>query len=138
MALLEASEEADGPPDAPPLSLPFARRDLDRLRLLLAAQSRLRELPASPRLRQLLAGRGYIDEALRWMEIHGGVQGQELAAYWRSLDLGDVPPPAGLTGPVLETAVPAQEAPPRRPRRRRRRRPRPRPPVNARVDEGTG
>jgi poly(A) polymerase len=137
MALLEASDEAEGQPGVPPLSLPFARRDLDRLRLLLAAQSRLRELRSSPRVRQILAGRGYIDEALRWMEIHGGVQGQELAAYWRSLDLGDVPPPAGLAGPVPETAV-REEAPPRRPRRRRRRRPRPRPPVDARIDEGHG
>ena len=27
------------------------------------------------------------NEALRWMEIHGGVQGQELAATWRGLEL---------------------------------------------------
>jgi poly(A) polymerase len=137
MALLEAPDETDAQPGVPPLSLPFARRDLDRLRLLLAAQSRLRELHSSPRVRQLLAGRGYIDEALRWMEIHGGVQGQELAAYWRSLDLGDVPPPAVLAGPVPETPV-REDAPPRRPRRRRRRRARPRPPVDARIDEGQG
>ncbi|HEY3119843.1 MAG TPA: poly(A) polymerase, partial [Vicinamibacteria bacterium] len=136
MALLGAGEEIEAQPGAPPLSLLFARRDLDRLRLLLAAQTRLRELRSSPRVRQLLAGRGYIDEALRWMEIHGGVQGQELAAYWRSLDLGDVPPPASLSGPVPET--PVAEPPPRRPRRRRRRRSRPRPPVDARIDEGHG
>ena len=66
--------------------LPFARRDLDRLRLILAAQSRLREVHRSPRVKQMLAGRGYLEDALRWMEIHGGVQGQELAAHWRSLD----------------------------------------------------
>ena len=38
----------------------------------------------SPRVKHLLAGRGYLEEALRWMEIHGGVQGQELAAHWRA------------------------------------------------------
>src|SRR5262249_17721580 len=109
-----------------PLVLPFARRDLDRLRLVLAAQSRLREVHTSPKVKHLLAGRGYLEEALRWMEIHGGVQGQELAAYWRGLDL-EVPAPAANG----ETAAPAagdRDAPrPPRPRRRRRRRPRRRP-----------
>ena len=38
---------------------------------------------ARPRVKHLLAGRGYLEEALRWLEIHGGVQGQELAADWR-------------------------------------------------------
>ncbi len=52
----------------------------------------------SPRVKQLLAGRGYLEEALRWMEIHGGVQGRELAAHWRTLDMTDLPPvPAGET-----------------------------------------
>ncbi|PYQ48339.1 MAG: hypothetical protein DMF78_21525 [Acidobacteria bacterium] len=109
-----------------PLVLPFARRDLDRLRLVLAAQGRLREVHTSPKVKHLLAGRGYLEEALRWMEIHGGVQGQELAAYWRGLDL-EVPAPA----PVTEGGVPGQgeAGAPRhtRPRRRRRRRPRRRP-----------
>jgi tRNA nucleotidyltransferase/poly(A) polymerase len=117
----------DAPPS--PLSLPFARRDLDRLRLILAAQSRLREVQSSPRVKKILAGRGYFDEALRWLEIHGGVQGQELAAHWRSLDLGDVgPPPAeGEAAPSGEPVDASGEAPhdlrPRRRRRRRRRRP---------------
>jgi poly(A) polymerase len=112
------SERADA---AEPSSLPFARRDLDRLRLILAAQSRLREVHRSPRVKQMLAGRGYLDDALRWMEIHGGVQGQELAAHWRGLgDAAD----AGA-----EPGSPPAEVPRRRRRRRRhRRRPRSSPP----------
>jgi poly(A) polymerase len=119
----EVEEMGGGGPAA--LVLPFARRDLDRLRLVLAAQSRLREVHTSPKVKHLLAGRGYLEEALRWMEIHGGVQGQELAAHWRRLELEA--PSAGAGGPATE----AEAAPtdgggpgPRRPRRRRRRRPR--------------
>lgn len=117
----EPAAVAGGPPV--PLSLPFARRDLDRLRLILAAQNRLREVHSSPRVKRILAGRGYFDEALRWLEIHGGVQGQELSAHWRSLDLGDVEAPAegAETAPV--SGDPAADIRPRRRRRRRRRRP---------------
>jgi hypothetical protein len=114
------------------LSLPFARRDLDRLRLILAAQSRLREVHRSPRVKQMLGGRGYLEDALRWMEIHGGVQGQELAAYWRGLGGGDTGEAAeGEAAPpgTADGALAAGEAPRRRRRRRRhRRRPRPVPP----------
>jgi poly(A) polymerase len=110
------------------LALPFSRRDLDRLRLILAAQNRLREVHRSPRVKQLLTGRGYLEDALRWMEIHGGIQGQELAAHWRSLDMGDIPPPGepGLaTDPGAPGASPAArnwDGEKRRRRRRRRRR----------------
>jgi poly(A) polymerase len=121
----EVEEPAAAGPAA--LVLPFARRDLDRLRLILAAQSRLREVHTSPKVKHLLAGRGYLEEALRWMEIHGGVQGQELAAYWRQLDLE-----APVAGAAAEAGAPLageEEAAPRssRSRRRRRRRPRRRP-----------
>ena len=138
MAVLGASDEDEPASLERTLNLPFARRDLDRLRLILAAQNRLRELRSSPRVKQMLAGRGYVEDALRWMEVHGGVQGQELAAYWRSLDLGDVPPPASLAGPPAESPLEALvELPPRpRRRRRRRRRARPRPPAAAPVDDG--
>jgi poly(A) polymerase len=110
------------------LVLPFARRDLDRLRLVLAAQSRLREVHTSPKVKHLLAGRGYLEEALRWMEIHGGVQGQELAAHWRRLDL-EAPPELPGAEPVAPRAggEDARVSRPTRPRRRRRRRPRRRP-----------
>jgi poly(A) polymerase len=116
---LEETEDGDDAVRSETVALPFARRDLDRLRLILAAQSRLRELHTSPRVKHMLAGRGYLDEALHWLEIHGGVGGQELAAHWRALEAE--PPPAGE-----EAEAPPAAAAPRR-RRRRRRRPR-RPP----------
>jgi tRNA nucleotidyltransferase/poly(A) polymerase len=121
----EVEEPAASGPAA--LVLPFARRDLDRLRLILAAQSRLREVHTSPKVKQLLAGRGYLEEALRWMEIHGGVQGQELAAHWRQLDLSAPGPEIAAEG--APPAAGDETGPPRstRSRRRRRRRPRRRP-----------
>jgi poly(A) polymerase len=83
-AIEEDPLPAPGPP--PILLLPFARRDADRLRLILAAQNRLREVDTSARIKRYLAGKGYLEEALRWMEIHGGVQGRELAGHWRRVD----------------------------------------------------
>ncbi len=130
MAILGPSEvEAEGHPGTPslpsPVVLPFARRDADRLRLILAAQSRLREVHTTPRVKHMLLGRGYFEEALRWMEIHGGVSGRELATHWRSLG-GDA---ALFPRPEGDQAEAAPEAPvPRRARRRRRRRPGSRPP----------
>jgi hypothetical protein len=114
----EEEEDAAG---AHALSLPFARRDADRLRLVLAAQSRLREVHSSPRVKHMLAGRGYLEEALRWLEIHGGVQGQELAAHWRGLG----PPERTPESAAGEAAAEPEGAPPPRRRRRRRRRRRP-------------
>jgi poly(A) polymerase len=112
-----------------PLTLPFARRDLDRLRLMLFARRRLREVHRSPSVKQMLARRSYFDEALRWLEIHGGTEGQELAAHWRSLDLGDVPPPDTLPPPQEGSREGLPQRSGRR-RRRRRRRP-PGPPSSA-------
>jgi poly(A) polymerase len=125
LAALEVTDADEAAPAGLPIPLPFARRDLDRLRLILTAQNRLREVHTSPRVKQMLAGRGYLEEALRWMEIHGGVQGQELAAHWRSLDLGEMPlphaeEPLGDGGEGAGPRLPAR-------RRRRRRRPRRRP-----------
>ena len=111
---------------ASPLSMPFARRDVERLRLILAAQNRLRELHTSPRVKGLLVGKGYLGEALRWMEIHGGVQGQELAAHWRGLELA--PDAAATAGdPAAAALAGLPDEPRHRPRRRRRRRARRRP-----------
>jgi len=124
-ALGETDAEAAGPAPVVSLSLPFSRRDLDRLRLILAAQNRLREVHRSPRVKQMLVGRGYLEDALRWMEIHGGIQGQELAAHWRSLDMGDIPPPGEAGTPVDPAAAPARNWDGERRRRRRRRRRRP-------------
>jgi poly(A) polymerase len=105
-----------------PLALPFARRDHERLRLVLLAQRRLREAHAPASARRLLAGKAYFEEAVRWLEIHGGEEGRELAAQWRGTEAGPAEP--------AEPGPPGAEAPPRaregtrRRRRRRRRRPR--------------
>jgi poly(A) polymerase len=119
----EPPQEAPGPPPSGPLVLPFARRDLDRVQLMLLAQKRLREVNRPAHVKQLLAGRGYFEDALRFMEIHCGEECRDLVAYWRSLDVGDVPPP-----PELLAAAPPAEAEGPRSRRRRRRRRRPSPP----------
>jgi poly(A) polymerase len=111
-------EEPRGAPEGP-LALPFARRDLERLRLILLAQPRLRESHAPSSARRALAAKAYFDEAVRWLEIHGGEEGGELAAHWRGTEAGTVEP--------AETEAPETEVPPRaregsRRRRRRRRR----------------
>jgi hypothetical protein len=124
MAELGAAETDDRGGVAMPLSMPFARRDVERLRLILAAQNRLRELHTSPRVKGLLMGKGYLEEALRWMEIHGGVQGQELAAHWRGLELA---PDAAADPALAALAGTLADEAPHRPRRRRRRRARRRP-----------
>jgi hypothetical protein len=133
MAEIEELGEIEEPaPPGPiaPLSLPFARRDLDRLRLILLAQRRLREIQRSIHVRRLLASRHYFPDALLWTEIHGGEEGRALAARWRNLetegpDGATEQPPEALLRP---DAGEGQGLPKRR-RRRRRRRPRPpRPP----------
>ena len=133
-----------------PLSLPYARRDLDRLRVIRLAQRRLTEIHRSPEVKQVLGGRPYLDEALRFMEIHGGPAAPALVAHWRGLDMSDVPvsprvsPPrtwGGVEGdPARDHRGPFSRHPacgpggragrfaagpsgPRRRRRRRRRRP---------------
>ncbi len=123
MASLGAEEAEPEPPSATatPLALPFARRDLDRLRLILAAQPRLREVHRSSRVRQMLAGRGYLDQALRWLEIHGGADGAELATYWRSLELTPPTPVAASESSRSPEGPPAGRRPRRRRRRHRRR-----------------
>jgi poly(A) polymerase len=100
-----------------PIELPLARRDLDRLRLVLAAQRRLRQVQRPPSTKRALASRAYFEDAVRWMEIHGGLEGRELAIHWRSLEA------------ATETRTKEDEAPalPEPTRRRRRRRPRRRP-----------
>jgi poly(A) polymerase len=124
----------EGEEDAPvaptggsaPLALPFARRDLERLRLVLMAQRRLREWHGPASARRAVAAKGYFEEAVRWLEIHGGEEGREQAGQWRGVEPG----PAAPAGdgepevPLRPGATPGEgEAPRRRRRRRRRRRP---------------
>jgi poly(A) polymerase len=116
MAALGVTDEdalEPAPPSSMPIALPFARRDIDRLRLILAAQKRLADLRTSSRARGALAGRAYLKEALIWLEIHGGETGRDLARLWQE-------PAASTPGPE-EGDSPAPPPPRRRLRRRRRR-----------------
>jgi poly(A) polymerase len=93
--------------------LPIARRDSERLRQLLAIQSRLRDLESSPRAKLALMHRGPFDDALTWLEIHG--QAPEIVEHWRGFIEA-----LGASGAPQEEA--AGEPPPgEAPRRRRRR-----------------
>ena len=113
--------------EAVPLALPFARRDIERLRLVLLAQRRLRERQGPSSARRAMAARSYFEDALRWLEIHGGEEGRELAVEWRGLEPGpdEEPaveaerPEAGAEGASGQPAAGNR----RRRRRRRRRRP---------------
>ncbi|HXY39948.1 MAG TPA: polynucleotide adenylyltransferase PcnB [Vicinamibacteria bacterium] len=125
-ALGASEEDESAPTTAEPLSLPFARRDLERLRLVLLAQRRLREAQAPASARRSLAARSYFEEAVRWLEVHGGPEGRELAAQWRGLGPGpsEPEPAAAAGGRPAGGGATGEEAPRRRRRRRRRRRPR--------------
>jgi poly(A) polymerase len=100
--------------------LPLARRDVERLRQILALQRRLRDLTASPRARRGLSNRTIFGEALTWLEIHGGVP--EIVEQWKT-GLAD----ADASGELSPDDIQAGPAAPRRRRRRRRRRFRPAP-----------
>jgi len=84
--------------DARALMLPFARRDLERLRLVLTAQRRLRDVLAPASARRMLAARSYFEEAVRWLEIHGGPEGYAAVAHWSALDV-EPHPHAGPASP---------------------------------------
>jgi len=121
---VDEEEEEEDAADARPIPLPFARRDLERLRLVLTAQRRLREAHAPASARRALAARAYFDEALRWLEIHGGEGGRELAAHWRGLGPGPVEGEEAASAEAGAPQPPREPgAAPRRRRRRRRRRP---------------
>ena len=95
--------------------LPLARRDIERLRLIVSLQRRLRDLTASPKAQRALAHRGIFREALTWLEIHGGAP--ELVEHWKGIlaEGGDAEVPA-VAGDSTD------DPPGLRPRRRRRRR----------------
>ncbi len=80
--------------------LPIARRDVERLRQLLVLQPRLVDPALTPRAQRAVLHRGAFDDAMTWLEIHGG--DADAHSRWRRLAAGGAPAP----------------------RRRRRRRPR--------------
>ena len=132
IAELGAEEEgaSGADTDALPLTLPFARRDLERLRLVLLAQRRLREWQGPASARRVMAAKAYFEDAVRWLEIHGGDEGREAATRWRRTEPG--PADAGTESQEEAAAGPPSAAVPsadRKRRRRRRRRRRPAEPV---------
>jgi poly(A) polymerase len=91
--------------------LPLARRDIERLRQILALQQRLMDMNLSPRAKRALMHRGPFREAMTWLEIHGSVP--EVVEHWR----GFIEAAGTYEGEAAST-----ETPSRRRRRRRRRR----------------
>jgi hypothetical protein len=87
--------------------LPLSRRDVERLRQVLALQRRLVDTNLTPRARRALTHRGPFKEAMTWLEIHG--EAPEAVEHWKGF---------------LEAATTfeSDEAPPPARRRRRRRR----------------
>ena len=101
--------------------LPFARRDLERLRQILGLQRRLRDLAASQRAKRALAHRPIFRDALTWLEVHAGTP--YVVDHWKAIV---------AEGPLPELTAGGHEGGTetgsfRRRRRRRRRRFRPAP-----------
>ena len=98
--------------------LPLARRDIERLRLVVGLQRRLRDVTASPRAQRALAHRSVFREALTWLEIHGDAP--ELVEHWKAIlaESGTGEAPEAQPETTEEYRAPST----RRKRRRRRRR----------------
>lgn len=73
--------------------LPVARRDVERLRQLLVLQPRLVDPGLTPRAQRAVLHRGAFDDAMTWLEIHGG--DAHAHSRWRRLAAGGVAPTAG-------------------------------------------
>ena len=72
--------------------LPIARRDVERLRQILALQPMLADPALSPRATRSAMARGAFVDALSWMDIHGN--DPDALARWTALaDAGGKPPP---------------------------------------------
>jgi poly(A) polymerase len=99
--------------------LPLARRDIERLRLILGLQRRLRDLGAGLRAQRALTHRHIFRDALTWLEIHG--ESSELVEHWKALaaTAGAADQPEQPEQPIEGGAQPPTF---RRRRRRRRRR----------------
>ena len=78
------------------------------------AQRRLRDVLAPASARRMLAARSYFEEAVRWLEIHGGPEGNEAVAHWSALDVEPHP----HAGPRRRRAPPATRRLPRKARAR--------------------
>jgi poly(A) polymerase len=99
-------------PPGPKLGeLPLARRDVERLRLIIGLQRRLSDVTASPKAQRALTHRNIFRDALTWLEIHGDTP--ELVEHWKAM-----PVESG----AVEASADGVPAPARGRRRRRRRR----------------
>ena len=106
-------------PPGPKLGdLPLARRDIERLRLILGLQRRMRDVTASSRAQRALVHRNVFREALTWLEIHGDAP--DLVEHWKAI-LAESPRPSEPHD-VQPEAMEEYRAPSTRRRRRRRRR----------------
>ena len=76
--------------------LPVARRDMERLRQLLALQPKLTAPRLAPRQQRIVLHRSAFADALTWLEIHGG--DAEALGRWRALAEGGEPEAAESGG----------------------------------------
>jgi hypothetical protein len=91
--------------------LPVPRRDVERLRQIVAIQPRLLDVQAPARAQRALLHRSVIEEALTWLDIHG--DRPDVVAHWRELK---------SNAPQEQPEVAQERNGPFRRRRRRRRR----------------
>jgi poly(A) polymerase len=116
--IVRPGTEGGRPPRHPPNprlgDLPLARRDIERLRQIIALQRRLKDLSMSARAQRALAHRHIFRDALTWMEIQGG--SPEIVDHWKAV-LADSSP-----ADVPTPEPPGENVPPSGRRRRRRRR----------------
>ena len=135
--MVELEEEVDlgHPPsmahDETPISLPFARRDIERLGLLAAVGSKLHRTDLPKATERNLSRKPYFEEALLLAEIH--CLDADVVGHWRGVaSVGDEGQgeDSGENLHHPERPRPLGETSERRPRRRGRRRPgRPRGPA---------
>jgi poly(A) polymerase len=102
--------------------LPIPKRDVERLRHLMAVQRRLLEIDAPPRAQRGLLHRHILPEAVTWLEIHG--DRPDAVEHWRDLLLHaprmhHVPDESAHGQPHPQAQMAGDD---HRPRRRRRRR----------------
>jgi poly(A) polymerase len=103
--------------------LPLARRDVERLRQIIALQRRLQDVSASPKARRALTHRSIFRDAFTWLEVHGN--SPEVVAHWKALAAEQRSTESPSGDGAASRGLDGEPAPFKRKRRRRRRRVRP-------------
>jgi poly(A) polymerase len=111
----QAARRPRHPPGPKLGELPLARRDIERLRLIIGLQRRLRDVTASAKAQRALTHRNIFRDALTWFEIHG--EAPELVDHWKAMPVESAAAEPPAEGVAVDPALPH-----RRRRRRRRRR----------------